>query len=87
MVKLNEASFMTVLDMNTKYSGKWILVRQPNRNKFFEEGEVIAIGDNMDSEYSDLISLLEIEYNDEGYVYFANPDRGEELHVVFNKTN
>ena len=77
---------MSVIDMDTKYPGKWVLVKQPNKDRFFEEGEVVAIGENLDYEYSNLVELLEIEYDDEGYVYFANPDKGEELHVIFSKT-
>ena len=85
MTRLEKPVFMTAEEMNNQYNGRILLVKQPDRNKIFEEGEVVAWGEDTDKDYDALLDMLGMEEHGWGFIHFAYIDQGEDIHFVFGE--
>ena len=85
MTKLAERPFMEVSDVDSQFEGKWVLMAQNDKTKYFEEGFVIAISEKTDENFIILADMLAFELENKGFVHLAHVDTGESFHVIFDK--
>jgi len=83
MTRLEKPIFMTAEEMNRKYDGKYLLVKQIDRKKVFKEGEVIAWGEDTEEDFNCMAYVLGTEFPNCGFLHPAHIDRGDDLHVTF----
>ena len=74
---------MAVVDVNSQYEGKWVLMAQDDSSKYFIDGFVVAVGEDTDEDFTALADTLESELTSKGFVHYAHVDEGESFHVVF----
>ena len=85
MTTLENRLFMDIVDVNNQYEGKWVLMAQEDRSKYFEDGYLIAYADDTDENYEKMLDMLEMELEDNGYVHYAHVDTGESFYVIFGE--
>ena len=82
---LKDRKHMDIKDVDSQYEGKWGLMLQSDEDLYFEEGTLIALGDDTDEDFAALADLLALEFKNEGFVHYAHVDTGEYFHVIFGE--
>jgi len=85
MTIVDSPRYMTDAEILDSYCGRYVAVLQEDRALYFNEGVVVAYGEDTGNEWHDLVDLLNNKYGgDAGFVQFIKEDDlWEDLCVAF----